>query len=146
MSFFKNQNKAILLLPLLLLLAGLYLVPIQIFETDFSKVPGDFGDARFNNYILEHGHKYFTGKVSDYWDAPFMYPYKNVIALSDNLLGTVPVYSLFRILSFDRETAFQLWLLAMFVLNFICCWWVLNRWSGDNLLASTGAYIFAFSI
>ena len=75
-----------LLLPLAMLCAGLYLVPLSIYGPDFSKVPGDLGDARFNNYILEHDYKYFTGKVDHYWDAPFMYPYKNVIAFSDNLL------------------------------------------------------------
>jgi len=97
---FQKINKKIFspLLPLALLAAGLYLVPINIYKTNFSKVPGDFGDARFNNYILEHGYKYLTGKTATYWNAPFMYPYPNTIALSDNLLGTVPLYSGFRIL------------------------------------------------
>jgi len=147
MAISEKYKKVIaFLLPLILLVAGLYFVPIKIFETDFSKVPGDYGDARFNNYILEHGYKFVTEKVDKYWDAPFMYPYKNVIALSDNLLGTVPIYSLFRILGKDRETAFQLWLLTLFVLNFICCNWVLKRWSGNIALSATGAYIFTFSI
>lgn len=143
-----NSYKKIILqaLPIILLLAGLYLVPIRIFETDFSKVPGDLGDARFNNYILEHGHKYLEGKVKNYWDAPFMYPYENVIAFSDNLLGTVPVYSAFRMLGFDRETGYQLWLLTLFILNFICCFWVLKRWSNNTVLSSTGAFLFSFSI
>src|ERR1700739_3337747 len=116
-----------LLLPLVLLLAGLYFVPLKILDKDFSKIPGDLGDARFNNYILEHGYKYLTGKTDKYWDAPFMYPYKNVIALSDNLLGTVPVYSFFRMIGYDRETSFQWWFLALFALNFICCFWALNK-------------------
>ncbi|MEO5569820.1 MAG: hypothetical protein ABIT08_17815 [Bacteroidia bacterium] len=133
-------------MPLLLLVAGLYLTPIQIFQTNLSKVPGDFGDARFNNYILEHGYNYLTGKVDKFWDAPFMYPYKNVIAFSDNLLGTLPIYSVFRASGFDRETSFQLWLFTLFVLNFICCYLALNHWIANSLLAATGAYIFAFSI
>jgi len=135
-----------LLLPFILLIAGLYFVPVKIFEHNFSKIPGDFGDARFNNYILEHGHKYLTGKVDKYWDAPFMYPFPNVISFSDNLLGTVPIYSAFRALGLDRETAFQFWLLTLFALNFICCYWVLNRWSNNTPLSATGAYIYAFSI
>ncbi len=104
------------------------------------------GDARFNNYILEHGHKYLIGDVHKYWDAPFMYPYHNVIALSDNLLGTVPIYSMFRIFGQDRESAFQFWLLSLFLLNYIFCYWVLKKWSGNSILSATGAYIFAFSI
>jgi len=141
-----RSNYKTLLLPIFLLLAGLYFVPLKIFEQDFSKIPGDLGDARFNNYILEHGHQFLTGKVDKYWDAPFMYPYKNVIAFSDNLLGTMPVYSIFRILGNDRESAFQLWLLTLFILNFSCCYWVLNKWSGNTILSSVGAYTFAFSI
>jgi len=134
------------LIPFLLLAAGIYLVPVKIFKSDFSKVPGDYGDARFNNYILEHGYRYITGKTDRYWDAPFLFPYKNTIALSDNLLGTVPVYSVFRIAGYDRETAYQLWLLTMFMLNYLCCFFVLNKWFGHPILGSVGAYIFAFSI
>ncbi len=135
-----------LLWPLTLLLLGCYLVPIRIFETDFSKVPGDFGDARFNNYVLEHGHKFLTGQIDNYWDAPFMYPYSNVTALSDNLLGSLPIYSVFRIFGYDRETSFQFWLLTLFILNFICCYWVLVKWTNNAGISATGAYIFAFSI
>ena len=143
----KKYNKIItLLLPLTLLVAGLYFVPIKIFKNDFSKVPGDFGDARFNNYVLEHGHKYLIGDIDNYWDAPFMYPYTNVISFSDNLLGTMPIYSAFRVLGLDRETSFQFWLLTLFALNFICCYWVLMRWSNNTPLSVTGAYIYAFSI
>lgn len=133
-------------IPFLLLLCGLYLVPISIFELDFSKIPGDFGDARFNNYILEHGYKFITGRVNSYWDAPFMFPYKSSISFSDNLLGTVPIYSIYRILNFSRETSFQLWLLTMFLLNYTITYFVLKKWSQNSILAAVGSYIFAFSI
>ena len=113
------KHKLIYVIPFLLLLVGLYFMPIAVFESNLSKMPGDLGDTRFNNYILEHGHKYLTGKIDNYWDAPFLYPYKNVTALSDNLLGTLPIYSFFRGIGADRETAFQFWLLTLFTLNFI---------------------------
>lgn len=145
-NYFYNKNIYRYLIPLILLVAGIYLFPIRLFETDFSKIPGDMGDARFNNYILEHGHKFLSGKTDHYWDAPFMYPFKNVIAFSDNLLGTVPVYSFFRLAGADRETAFQWWFLALITLNFICCFWALDKWSGNSILSAVGAYIFAFSI
>lgn len=133
-------------IPIVLLIVGLYFGILKIYGTDFSKVPGDLGDARFNNYVLEHNYLYFIGKANKYWDAPFMYPYKNVIAFSDNLLGTAPIYSIFRILKWDRETSFQLWLLTLFILNFIFCYLALLKWSRNNILSSVGAYVFAFSI
>lgn len=133
-------------IPLLLLLIGLYLVPIKIFEPNFTKIIGDMGDARFNNYILEHGYKYLHGEVYSFWDAPMMYPIKNVIAFSDNLLGTMPIYSFFRFIGYDRETSFQYWIISLFVLNFICFYLVLFRWSKNNILSAVSAYIFAFGI
>ncbi len=141
----KGYSKT-LFIPILLLLCGLYLVPLSIFELNFSKIPGDFGDARFNNYILEHGYQYIIGNVHSYWNAPFMFPYKNSITFSDNLLGTMPIYSLYRFLDFSRETSFQLWLLTLFVLNYVCTYWVLKKWSNHIILSTVGAYIFAFSI
>jgi len=140
------KSKFIYTVPFFLLIAGLYLLPVSIFEPDFSKIPGDLGDARFNNYILEHGHKYFSGEINSYWNAPFLFPYKNVTALSDNLLGALPVYSFFRILGTDRETSFLFWLITLFALNYICCFIALKQWSGNVILSSVGAYIFAFSI
>ncbi len=139
------KGKLQYIVPVLLLICGLYSMPLRIFETDLSKMPGDLGDTRFNNYILEHGHKYVTGQIDSFWDAPFLYPYKNVTALSDNLLGTLPIYSAFR-LGTDRETAFLFWLISLFILNFVCCFIALKKWSGEIILSSVGAYIFAFSI
>ena len=139
------KGKLQYIIPVLLLICGLYSMPLRIFETDLSKMPGDLGDTRFNNYILEHGHKYVTGQIDSFWDAPFLYPYKNVTALSDNLLGTLPIYSAFRF-GTDRESAFLFWLISLFILNFICCFIALKKWSGEIILSSVGAYIFAFSI
>ncbi|MCO6499619.1 MAG: hypothetical protein J5I47_04470 [Vicingus serpentipes] len=134
------------IIPLLLFIVGLYTFAIRIIGYDFTYLPGDMGDTRFNNYILEHGYQYLTGQVKEYWSAPFLYPTKNVIAYSDNLLGSVPLYSLFRAFDFGRETSFQLWFLVLSALNFACCYVALNKWFNNAILASVGAYIFAFGI
>jgi hypothetical protein len=142
----KIQKVLSFAIPILLLVVGLYLTPLKIFGPNWAFVPGDMGDARFNNYILEHYHLYEKGKLDAFWDAPFLYPQKNVIAYSDNLLGTAPLYSLFRKNGCDRETAFQWWILCLFVLNYLACFWALFLWSKDSILSAVGAYIFAFSI
>lgn len=134
------------LIPLFLLIFGLYAVPISIFGSDLKYIMGDLGDARFNNYILEHGYKYLIGDVENFWDVPMMFPFKNVIAFSDNLLGTLPVYAIYRFSGFDRETAFQLWIISMFALNYIFCFWALKKWTGNIIISATAAYIFAFGI
>jgi len=134
------------IIPILMLIIGLYTVPIKIFHTDFSKIIGDKGDARFNNYILEHGYKYLKGDIANYWDIPMMHPLKNVTAFSDNLLGTMPIYSLFREIGYERETSFQFWIICIFGLNFIFSFWVFNKISSNVFIASAAAYIFAFGI
>jgi len=145
-SYLKKDIHISQLLPLIMLIVGVWLFPLDLLQRDLSVMPGDKGDSRFNNYVLEHGYNFLTGKVTNYWDAPFMYPEKKAIAYSDNLLGTVPLYAAFRIFNCDRETSFQLWFLSLFVLNFICAYWALKKWTESTLLSSVGAYIFAFSI
>lgn len=144
-------KKAVPLLPglalaMVLFGTGMYSFPLALLGPERAMLPGDLGDSRFNNYILEHFHQYVTGRTPSYWDAPFMYPYKNVIAFSDNLLGSAPLYSFFRGAGFNRESAYQLWILAMFALNFLCCFAALWAWAKRIVPAACGAYVFAFGI
>lgn len=133
-------------MPVALLLYGLWTFPLSLFGPDRSRIPGDRGDARFNNYVLEHFHRWAHGEGRSYWDAPFMHPHKNVTALSDNLLGTAPIYSVLRTAGSSRSSAFQSWILSMFLLNYVVCFLVLWRWTGLAVVAACGAYVFAFGI
>jgi hypothetical protein len=132
--------------PVLLFVVGMWSLPLAVIGPDRSMVPGDLGDARFNTYILEHFHRYSSGEVDSFWDAPFMFPQRSVIAHSDNLLGTAPLYSAFRRIGANRETAYQLWMMALLALNFWCCFLALRSWSGRVVAAACGAYLFAFGI
>lgn len=127
------------------LLAGLWYFCFNMIGLDFTHIPGDLGDARFNNYLLEHAHRFFTLKTGEFWNAPFMYPEKDVISYSDNLLGAAPFYSLFRLLGAEREMAFQLWFLLMCVLNYTACYFFLRFLIKNNYSAALGAMIFTFS-
>ena len=75
-----------------------------------------------------------------------MFPVANVITISDNLLGTVPFYSVFRILGFDTFTSFQLWVITIFALNCITAYWLFNWLFKNAYAAAIAAFIFAFSI
>jgi hypothetical protein len=129
-----------------LFLWGMWSFPVALLGPERNLIPGDMGDARFNNYVLEHFHQYASGRVDRYWDAPMMYPWPNVIAHSDNLLGTAPLYHLVRTMGWNRESAFQIWILLLFALNYWCCFIALRAWTGETVLAATGAFIFAFGI
>lgn len=112
---------------------------------DLSVMPGNLGDGRFNNYILEHGYKYLTTANMPYWDAPFFFPEKNVIAYSDNLFGALPIYVVCRFWT-DRETAYQLWYIILIGLNFVGAYYALKKLNVSAYAASVGAFIYAFSL
>lgn len=133
--------------PFLLGLAlGLYFITLNITGHNFSDFPGDLGDGRFNNYILEHCHQYFTGQVSAFWNAGFMVPEANMITYSDNLLGSAPFYSVFRMAGFDRETAYQCWYVLLVILNYGFCYLFLRKLTHNTYAAVLGAMVFAFSM
>jgi hypothetical protein len=134
-------------LPFLIgLVSGLYFMNFNLMGNDLQFFPGDLGDARFNNYLLEHAHLFFTGQVDSFWNAPFMFPEENVITYSDNLLGSAPFYSILRLMGNDRETAFQLWFVLMSVFNYTACYFFLVYLFENKYAAVFGAMIFAFSV
>src|SRR3981081_1739179 len=86
----------------------MFFVGVSLFFR-FDAIPGDLGDTRFNMCVLEHGFRWIKGIDKSFWSAHFLYPATNVIAYSDNHLGTVLFYAFFRFLGLDRETAYQGW-------------------------------------
>ena len=116
------------------------------FGKNFLKIPGDLGDARFNNYILEHFFQWIIRREPDYWSAPMFYPYPLATAFSDNLLGSAPFYAAIRILGFSRETAFQGWFLLGFMLNYSVTASVLKKENLKSLPVAVGAFFFTFGL
>ena len=117
-----------------------------MFGLNFALIPGDLGDARFNNYILEHFYRWLSGLDKSYWSAPFFYPYSNNIAFSDNLLGSAPFYVLLRFIELDRESAFQGWYFLGLFLNFSAVVFVLLRLKLKSVAVGTGAFFFTFGL
>lgn len=114
----------------------------------FDLMQADPGDTRFNNYMLEHGFRWISGNPShsSFWDLPIFYPAKNTAAYSDILLGAAPPYWLFRAIGLLPDTAFQMWMIAMGILNFSVAYLTMRKAVGLSALASAGgAYLFAFA-
>jgi hypothetical protein len=122
------------------------LIEKKMFGFNLMLIPGDLGDARFNNYILEHFFRWLLGLDKSYWTASFFYPYSNNIAFSDNLLGSAPFYVLLRLIGLDRETAFQGWYIVGFFLNFAAAAFVLSRLKLKSLAVGMGAFFFTFGL
>jgi hypothetical protein len=133
-------------LMLLGLVSGIVLFNLNVIGLHFAFFPGDLGDGRLNLYFLEHAHQFFSGHLKSYWDAPFMYPEKNVMAYSDNLLGSAPVFSLFRFLGMNTYKSYQLWFVVVSAFNYISAFYFLKYVFRNDYSAVLGAFVFAFSI
>ena len=132
--------------PLVAFVFGIWYFCIRLLGYQLEYIPGDLGDSRFINYLLEHGYQWLKGDVDSFWDGGFMYPFKNAIALSDNMIGTLPIYSIWRVLGFSNETAYQLWWMSICSLNYWISYIVFKKWFSRADIAVVLAWIFAFTL
>ncbi|MCB0332755.1 MAG: hypothetical protein KDD55_04600, partial [Bdellovibrionales bacterium] len=131
----------------LFLCVGLLLAHYPMFFSGFSLVQNDPGDSRFNNFVLEYSYQFLLASpyAARFWDMPFFYPFANVTAFSDLLLGVAPPYWLFRFFGLSPLSSFQGWLLSLSFLNFFISYLFLRRlFSFSKGAASFGAFLFAF--
>lgn len=130
-------------LPLAVLLLGFWFIPLA-HTCQLRCMPGDMGDARFNDIILEHFYRWVTGQDRSLLSPPFFYPMPGALTFSDNHWGTAWVYSIFRVLGWDRYQAFDLWYLAAYPVNYLVSYSVLRKLRFSPLASSVGAFAFTF--
>lgn len=111
-----------------------------------AMMPGNLGDARLNNYFLEHFYLSFSEGLSSLWHLPFFFPFPYVIGFSDNLFGAAPIYALARWGGGDSDTAFQMWFLFAYLANFIAARYALKRLGAGDIGATLGSLIFTFAL
>ena len=133
-------------LPIVIFLVGLWYFCFRILGFGLDYIPGDFGDSRYINYLLEHGYQWSMGNSPNFWSAGFMYPFENSLALSDNMLGTMPLYGIWRMFGLDQETSYQLWWVIICSLNYWSAYYVIKRWFNRWDLAIIVAWVFAFTV
>ena len=126
--------------------AGLVLACHPMLLSGLARVQADPGDARLNNYLLEHESRWLAGIPGQtLWDPPFYYPVPNVAAFGDVQVAVTPLYAIWRGLGLLPDTAFQLWFLTVLVLNFVAAYILSRRlFTLDRLAAAAGAFLFAF--
>ena len=130
---------------LLGLAAALLLAFHPMLLSGLARTPGDLGDARLINYLLEHGWLWLLRQPlnRDFWSPPVFYPAANTAAYSDLLLSAGPFYWCWRGAGFPADTAFQLWLLTVSSLNYLTMYAFLARVLRLRALgASLGAVLF----
>jgi hypothetical protein len=120
-------------------------IPVTQLEW-LDHMPGDIGDARLNNYFLENIFQFLRGSTDSLWHMYFFFPFPYVIGFSDNLFGTSPVYVLVRFLGLNTDTAFQIWFLFGYIVNFVAAFYALRLVGVSSIASTIGALIFAFAL
>ena len=138
----REQAGRLLAAALLGLIVVNYLLPATEF---FTAVPGDLSDARFNSVVLEHLYRVFNGSGT-LWSPPYFYPFEGVLAFSDNLFGSAPIYILARLLGLSREHAFDAWFVVGTLLNYASALYALRRMGASTVAAALGAFVFASGV
>src|SRR6476646_7358941 len=128
------------------LLGILFTLRTLIFS-GFRLVPGDAGDTRFVQLLMEYGYRWLGGHEGGrpYWDLPVFYPVKNALAYSESMLGVAPFYWIWRLLGFGPDTSYSLWLITVLAATFAAGYLLFRRGLGfGELAASAGAWFLAF--
>ncbi len=133
------------------LVAGCWLLGMLVtfhptFTSGFARIQGwPDQDPRLINFQLEHAYRWLSRDGTDLWSPPVFFPLKGVTTYSDPLLTTAPFYAPWRIVGLEPATAFQMWLLTVWTLNYAIGIVLLRRSFRTSLsAASVGAFVFAF--
>ncbi len=140
-----RQIEGIRWLPIAAFLCALLAVPLRQLR-GLEMMPGDIGDARLNNYFLENVYAFLAGGSDSLWNLGFFAPFPMVLGFSDNLFGSAPVYLLARLLTGEPDTAFQIWFLVGYAVNFAAAYHALRRLGCTRVAATIGALVFTFAL
>ena len=125
--------------------AALLLAFHPMLFSGLAQIPGDLGDARLINYLLEHTWRWLLRERlhRDIWSPPVFYPAANTAAYSDLLFSAAPFYWCWRIVGLAPDEAFACWLLTVSSLNYLAMYVFLARLLRFRSLASAlGALLF----
>jgi hypothetical protein len=131
-----------------LLLIGLFSVYYPTLLSGFRQLQQNLGDPRLVNYVLEHGFRWVSrGPLHEsLWAPPFYHPAPNVGALHDTLLGLGPLYWPLRWLGLPPDTAYQVFMLVVSVLNYAAAFAFMRLGlKVSTTAAAGGAFLFAFA-
>ncbi len=111
----------------------------------FNRVIGNTGDTRLQVYLSEQWFLVFRG-AQPWRDPPFYYPVKGVLGYTDTMFLYEIFFTPFRLLGAEPFLAFQLTIVAMSLMGFVC-FVVLVRevFRAPLFLALVGGLVFTFA-
>jgi hypothetical protein len=126
-------------------LGGLAFFYQELLVSGFARMPGDTGDARHINLVLEHWFRVFTGEAA--WRSPnFFFPQPATLGYSEALFLCALPYSVLRLLGVGMYSAFQGVLVWLSAVGYSAMYVLLYRTLGcQRPVAALVAGLFAFS-
>ncbi len=143
-----TRRRSYCILPIGTLLVGLMMNFHQMFLSRLAITHDGLRDARLVHYSLEHGFRFLRRDPLhlSLWNPPLFYPSHNAAAYTDLMFGFGPFYWLWRSAGISEETSLQLWLIAVFSINFVVSYLVLRSCAqASRLGACSGAFFIAFA-
>jgi hypothetical protein len=108
-------------------------------------LPGELGDTRFNNALLEHWVRW-PGSSWSWHSPPFFFPESRVLSYSDALFLFVPFYAVARMLGASPYYALASTAAVLLVFGYASAIWLFRRVLGlPAWLSIFGAALFAFA-
>lgn len=128
-----------LLLGLFCVLAVLHTTQ-AIWRSGGAAYPGDPGDARFNNLVLEHDYLALRG-IYEWFSPSQFFPTKGTLGYSDTHFGTLPFYAAARFAGLSIERSFQIWFVLIALANALACVRLLRALRVDEFVAGPVLYV-----
>jgi hypothetical protein len=112
-----------------------------------TRIQTDPADTLFNHYVLEHSWLWVSrpGYAGTFWSPPCFYPARLTLAYSENLLGTAPVYWLYRS-ALGPPMAYAAWMITVCSLTYATTALALRCLGVAHGFAAFGAFVFAFGL
>ena len=122
---------------------GLFFWPV--WNSQLGLVPGDIGDARYINFILEHWLEVAKGHHK-WLSPPMFYPEEGTLGYGDAFFLLVPPYVAARSLGLSLPASYTIAIATMVLAGYFSCIWLFRRVLQVPLaVAIAGALLFAFS-
>ncbi len=102
-------------------------------------------DVLHINWILAWGAHAIATTPLTLFDANILYPTPGAFALSEHLLGGIPIYGSVLALSGNNVLAYNCWILASFILAGFFTHLLMRRWTGLESAAYVAGLAFAFA-
>ncbi|MCX6118935.1 MAG: hypothetical protein NT027_15470, partial [Proteobacteria bacterium] len=118
------------------------------FQSGLDLTPGDLGDPRFVNIILEHGYQWLIGESNtSFWSPEWnFYPQQHTLTQSEVMIGSMISYAPFRLIGINPFASFQYFIITCSILNFVAAFLLARSLKISSIGSALAASIFAYGL